>query len=168
MQLSKVKEKLVLFKNGVLGCWSDSYKSTPLEFDAMTSFDADGRMDADDSRDGLSRQTNSLCLSAGFSLIGYTFLLQFLLHVLNFLLNGLAFRHLDTTSLGLINVRIGLFYSTLMFIARDAFRRACLSRGGDLAAQLTPEKTETASSGSRSFSNRASTFSGLIDLTWTV
>ncbi|CAL8098731.1 unnamed protein product [Calicophoron daubneyi] len=74
-------------------------------------------------------------LSVGFSVIGYTFALQLGLHIMTFLLNGLAYRRLDTPSFGLVNVRIGLFYGTLMFVSRESFRRACLSRGGQIIAE---------------------------------
>nr|CAH8841906.1 unnamed protein product [Trichobilharzia regenti] len=77
-------------------------------------------------------QNDSEFLDTGFTLIGYTFFLQIALHIMTFILNSLSYRYLDTASLGLVNVRLGLFYSTLVFTAREAFRRACLSRGGEL------------------------------------
>ncbi|VDO89252.1 unnamed protein product, partial [Schistosoma margrebowiei] len=80
----------------------------------------------------LSNQNDSEFLNTGFTLIGYTFLLQIILHIMTFLLNSLSYRYLDTASLGLVNVRLGLFYSTLIFTSREAFRRACLSRGGQV------------------------------------
>lgn len=67
-----------------------------------------------------------------FSLAGYTFILQILLRVITFVTNALAYRCVDASILGLVNFRIGLYYSTLVFTARESFRRACLSRGGEL------------------------------------
>ncbi|THD25718.1 Protein RFT1 [Fasciola hepatica] len=170
MEWTKVREKFCSLKNNVLSCCSAPLERTPFEFYPTTSknHDSPGRVDVDNDRADLSSETNSRCLSTGFTLIGYTFLLQFLLHAINFLLNGLAFRHLDTTSLGLVNVRIGLFYSTLMFITRESFRRACLSRGGELVTQPASEKTNTAASESGLFRSRVSSFAELIDLTWTI
>ncbi len=62
----------------------------------------------------------------------YTFVLQVLLRIITFVLNGLAYRWLDASVLGLVNFRLGLYYSTLVFTARESFRRACLSRGGEI------------------------------------
>ncbi|CAH8497549.1 unnamed protein product [Schistosoma guineensis] len=85
-----------------------------------------------ESSSKLSNHKDSEFLNTGFTLIGYTFLLQMILHIMTFLLNSLSYRYLDTASLGLVNVRLGLFYSTLIFTSREAFRRACLSRGGQV------------------------------------
>ncbi|VDD76001.1 unnamed protein product [Mesocestoides corti] len=62
----------------------------------------------------------------------YTFVLQVLLRVITFALNGLTYRWLDADFLGLVNFRLALYYSTLVFMARESFRRACLSRGGEI------------------------------------
>ncbi|CAH8509549.1 unnamed protein product [Heterobilharzia americana] len=94
-------------------------------------------------------QNDSEFLDTGFTLIGYTFFLQITLHIITFVLNSLSYRYLDTASLGLVNVRLGLFYSTLVFTAREAFRRACLSRGGELVNRnkwLTSKSNELSSS----------------------
>ncbi|VDN98301.1 unnamed protein product [Rodentolepis nana] len=74
-------------------------------------------------------------MSQSFSLAGYTLILQILLRVITFVTNALAYRHVDAIILGLINFRIGLYYSTLVFTARESFRRACLSRGGEILLQ---------------------------------
>ncbi|VEL21396.1 unnamed protein product [Protopolystoma xenopodis] len=69
---------------------------------------------------------------AGMAVARYTFVLQIGLRIMTFGLNALAFRYVSATDIGLVNLRLGLFYSTLMFAAREAFRRACLSRGGQI------------------------------------
>ncbi|VDP88425.1 unnamed protein product [Echinostoma caproni] len=172
MEWNKVREKFSSFKNNVLVCWSaprvntcyeyEEYTTDPQDSEAVTNGAETPRPSAKSSCSSSSR-----FLSTGFSLIGYTFLLQLALHLMTFLLNGLAYRRLDTTSLGLVNVRIGLFYSTMIFIARDAFRRACLSRGGDLITQSDSEHSSFPVS-SRLFPTRTSSFAGLIDLTWSI
>ncbi|KAL7062973.1 hypothetical protein AAHC03_01637 [Spirometra sp. Aus1] len=73
--------------------------------------------------------------SSSIVLAQYSFTLQLLLRVITFALNGLAFRHLDAGILGIVNFRLGLYYSTVVFAARESFRRACLSRGGELLSQ---------------------------------
>ncbi|KAM3172007.1 hypothetical protein ACTXT7_015432 [Hymenolepis weldensis] len=71
-------------------------------------------------------------MSQSLSLAGYTFILQILLRIITFVTNALAYRCVDASILGLVNFRIGLYYSTLVFTSRESFRRACLSRGGEL------------------------------------
>ena len=71
-------------------------------------------------------------MNQSFLLAGYTFILQILLMVITFGINGIAFRYVDTSILGLVNLRIALYYTTLMFTARESFRRTCLSRGGEI------------------------------------
>ncbi|KAK4469085.1 hypothetical protein MN116_006673 [Schistosoma mekongi] len=99
----------------------------------------------DESSSSGPNRTNSDYLDTGFTLIGYTFVLQIILHMMTFLLNSLSYRYLDIASLGLVNVRLGLFYSTLIFISREAFRRACLSRGGELIVNSSRKSIELSS-----------------------
>ncbi|KAH8859111.1 Protein RFT1 like [Schistosoma japonicum] len=99
----------------------------------------------DKSSSSGTNRTNSDYLDTGFTLIGYTFVLQIILHMMTFLLNSLSYRYLDTASLGLVNVRLGLFYSTLIFTSREAFRRACLSRGGELIVNNSRKSIELSS-----------------------
>lgn len=70
-------------------------------------------------------------------LAGYTFILQVLLRVITFGINGIAFRYVDASVLGLVNFRLTLYYFTLIFTARESFRRTCLSRGGEII--LSPD-----------------------------
>uniref|UniRef100_A0A0X3PMV2 Protein RFT1 homolog n=2 Tax=Schistocephalus solidus TaxID=70667 RepID=A0A0X3PMV2_SCHSO len=94
------------------------------------------------SNTGVSQTARTTAVSSGRNLFSssivlaqYSFTLQLLLRVITFALNGLAFRHLDAGVLGIVNFRLGLYYSTLVFAARESFRRACLSRGGELLSQ---------------------------------
>ncbi|XP_061418992.1 protein RFT1 homolog [Lethenteron reissneri] len=58
----------------------------------------------------------------------YNVLLQVSFRVITFVLNAFILRHLSKEVLGVVNVRLTLLYSTTVFLAREAFRRACLSR----------------------------------------
>ncbi|XP_053155066.1 protein RFT1 homolog isoform X2 [Hemicordylus capensis] len=54
-------------------------------------------------------------------------LLQILFRVITFGLNAFTLRYVSKEIIGLVNVRLMLLYSTVVFLAREAFRRACLS-----------------------------------------
>ncbi|KAM9533841.1 man(5)GlcNAc(2)-PP-dolichol translocation protein RFT1-like [Guaruba guarouba] len=54
-------------------------------------------------------------------------LLQVLFRAVTFALNAFALRYLSRELIGVVNVRLTLLYSTVVFLAREAFRRACLS-----------------------------------------
>ncbi|XP_064523915.1 protein RFT1 homolog isoform X2 [Pseudopipra pipra] len=54
-------------------------------------------------------------------------LLQVLFRVVTFALNAFTLRYLSRELIGVVNVRLTLLYSTVVFLAREAFRRACLS-----------------------------------------
>ncbi|XP_074861523.1 man(5)GlcNAc(2)-PP-dolichol translocation protein RFT1 isoform X3 [Carettochelys insculpta] len=54
-------------------------------------------------------------------------LLQILFRVITFGLNAFTLRYVSKEIIGLVNVRLTLLYSTVVFLAREAFRRACLS-----------------------------------------
>uniref|UniRef100_A0A8C9SYL4 Protein RFT1 homolog n=1 Tax=Scleropages formosus TaxID=113540 RepID=A0A8C9SYL4_SCLFO len=59
----------------------------------------------------------------------YNVLLQVVFRVLTFLLNAFTLRFVSKELLGVVNVRLTLLYSTVVFLSREAFRRACLSGG---------------------------------------
>ncbi|XP_068171877.1 man(5)GlcNAc(2)-PP-dolichol translocation protein RFT1 [Antennarius striatus] len=61
------------------------------------------------------------------ALASYSVLLQVMFRVLTFLLNGFTLRFVSKELIGVVNVRLTLLYSTLVFLSREAFRRACLS-----------------------------------------
>ncbi|KAM9096471.1 protein RFT1 homolog [Sarcophilus harrisii] len=54
-------------------------------------------------------------------------LLQVLFRLITFGLNAFTLRFLSKEIIGIVNVRLTLLYSTITFLAREAFRRACLS-----------------------------------------
>ncbi|KAJ8788054.1 hypothetical protein J1605_022615 [Eschrichtius robustus] len=54
-------------------------------------------------------------------------LLQVLFRLITFVLNAFILRFLSKEIVGIVNVRLALLYSTTIFLAREAFRRACLS-----------------------------------------
>ncbi|KAM9408863.1 man(5)GlcNAc(2)-PP-dolichol translocation protein RFT1 [Pholidichthys leucotaenia] len=60
-------------------------------------------------------------------LASYNVLLQVMFRVLTFLLNAFTLRFVSRELIGVVNVRLTLLYSTLVFLSREAFRRACLS-----------------------------------------
>ncbi|KAF7256095.1 hypothetical protein EG68_05870 [Paragonimus skrjabini miyazakii] len=170
----KQKERFRSLKNAMRGCWSPSKAPVCCEFDNRSESDTAAfyahRSEGEHRKPRLSNRY----LSTGFTLIGYTFILQLGLHFLTFFLNGLAYHRLDPASLGLVNVRLGLFYTTLMFIARDAFRRACLSRGGELIAQPTHTVSEESEPEiitgveTRTTPSLRHRLAGLIDLSWAI
>ncbi|XP_014824652.1 PREDICTED: protein RFT1 homolog [Poecilia mexicana] len=61
------------------------------------------------------------------TLASYNVLLQVMFRVLTFLLNAFTLRFVSKELIGVVNVRLTLLYSTLVFLSREAFRRACLS-----------------------------------------
>lgn len=63
------------------------------------------------------------------TLASYNVLLQVIFRVLTFLLNAFTLRFVSKELIGVVNVRLTLLYSTLVFLSREAFRRACLSGG---------------------------------------
>ncbi|KAB5584185.1 hypothetical protein PHYPO_G00104480 [Pangasianodon hypophthalmus] len=69
-------------------------------------------------------------LKSASTLASYNVLLQVLFRVLTFLLNAFTLRFVSKELIGVVNVRLTLLYSTLVFLSREAFRRACLSGEG--------------------------------------
>lgn len=65
------------------------------------------------------------------TLASYNVLLQVTFRVLTFLLNAFTLRFVSKELIGVVNVRLTLLYSTLVFLSREAFRRACLSGGAN-------------------------------------
>ncbi|TRY55025.1 hypothetical protein DNTS_020760 [Danionella cerebrum] len=69
-------------------------------------------------------------LKSASTLASYNVLLQVSFRVLTFLLNAFTLRFVSKELIGVVNVRLMLLYSTLVFLSREAFRRACLSGEG--------------------------------------
>ncbi|XP_041080857.1 protein RFT1 homolog [Polyodon spathula] len=66
-------------------------------------------------------------LSSATKLASYNVLLQVMFRGLSFVLNAFTLRFVSKEIIGVVNVRLTLLYSTVVFLAREAFRRACLS-----------------------------------------
>lgn len=47
---------------------------------------------------------------------------------MTFLMNAFVLRHVNQAVIGVMNVRLLLLESTILFLSREAFRRACLSK----------------------------------------
>ncbi|KAM9327123.1 man(5)GlcNAc(2)-PP-dolichol translocation protein RFT1 [Gastrophryne carolinensis] len=60
-------------------------------------------------------------------LASYTIILQVFFRLLTFGLNAFTLRYVSKEMIGIVNVRLTLLYTTVVFLAREAFRRACLS-----------------------------------------
>ncbi|KAL4656002.1 hypothetical protein GN956_G6282 [Arapaima gigas] len=63
------------------------------------------------------------------TLASYNVLLQVLFRALTFLLNAFTLRFVSKELIGVVNVRLTLLYTTVVFLSREAFRKACLSSG---------------------------------------
>ncbi|XP_053577179.1 protein RFT1 homolog [Bombina bombina] len=60
-------------------------------------------------------------------LASYSMILQIMFRILTFGLNAFTLRYISKEIIGIVNVRLTLLYTTVVFLAREAFRRACLS-----------------------------------------
>ncbi|KAK7101753.1 man(5)GlcNAc(2)-PP-dolichol translocation protein RFT1-like [Littorina saxatilis] len=58
----------------------------------------------------------------------YNMLLQVTIRVMTFVLNAVVLRYISRDLLGVVNVRLTLLYSTVLFLTKEAFQKACLSR----------------------------------------
>lgn len=61
----------------------------------------------------------------------FNIIFQIGFRILTFLLNAFVLRHVSQAAVGVMNVRLLLLESTLNFLSREAFRRACLSKTSD-------------------------------------
>ncbi|XP_043569059.1 protein RFT1 homolog isoform X2 [Chiloscyllium plagiosum] len=68
-------------------------------------------------------------LTNAAKLTSYSAGLQVLFRLLSFLLNAYTLRYVSKETIGIVNVRLTLLYSTVVFLAREAFRKACLNVG---------------------------------------
>ncbi|XP_076804473.1 man(5)GlcNAc(2)-PP-dolichol translocation protein RFT1-like [Clavelina lepadiformis] len=92
-------------------------------------------------------------LQSSSKLASYNMILQLSFRVLTFLLNAFILRYVTKDILGIVNVRLVLLYGTIIFMSREAFRRACLS-------------TETSSSADKGGHSKALYWSQTINLLW--
>ena len=58
----------------------------------------------------------------------YNVILQVTFRLLTFVVNAVVLRFISRELLGIVNVRLTLIYSTILFLSRESFRKACLSR----------------------------------------
>ncbi|XP_017574741.1 protein RFT1 homolog [Pygocentrus nattereri] len=70
-------------------------------------------------------------LKSASTLASYNVLLQVMFRLLTFFLNAFTLRFVSKELIGVVNVRLMLLYTTLVFLSREAFRRACLSGEGE-------------------------------------
>ncbi|KAH9492269.1 Oligosaccharide translocation protein rft1 [Bulinus truncatus] len=70
----------------------------------------------------------SAVLSGAARAASYNILLQFTLRMTTFVLNAFILRYISRDLLGIVNVRLTLLYSTTLFLAKEAFDKACLSK----------------------------------------
>ncbi|XP_075229849.1 man(5)GlcNAc(2)-PP-dolichol translocation protein RFT1 [Lycorma delicatula] len=61
----------------------------------------------------------------------FNIVFQILSRSLTFLMNAFVLRHISQAVIGVMNVRLLLLESTILFLSREAFRRACLSKTVD-------------------------------------
>ncbi|XP_038667928.1 protein RFT1 homolog [Scyliorhinus canicula] len=57
--------------------------------------------------------------------------MQVVFRLLTFLLNAFTLRYVSKETIGVVNVRLTLLYSTILFLSREAFRKACLNVGAE-------------------------------------
>ncbi|XP_034254900.1 protein RFT1 homolog [Thrips palmi] len=67
-------------------------------------------------------------LSSSLQNASFNIIFQIGCRILTFLLNAFVLRHVSQAAVGVMNVRLLLLESTLIFLSREAFRRACLSK----------------------------------------
>lgn len=67
-------------------------------------------------------------LSGAVKAASYNMVLQLMLRVMTFAINAFVLRYISREMLGVVNVRLTLLYSTTLFLATEAFDKACLSK----------------------------------------
>lgn len=71
--------------------------------------------------------TSDVVLQSAMKSASYNVILQISLRIITFLMNAFILRFISRETLGLVNVRLTLLYTTILFLAREAFRKTCLS-----------------------------------------
>ncbi|XP_022104957.1 protein RFT1 homolog [Acanthaster planci] len=84
---------------------------------------------ASETRQDGKPSSSSRVLAGAARSVSYNMILQIMFRVTTFVLNALMLRYISKDMLGVVAVRLQLLYSTTLFIAGEAFRRACLSQG---------------------------------------
>ncbi|RDD47181.1 Protein RFT1-like protein [Trichoplax sp. H2] len=62
----------------------------------------------------------------------YGIILQVIVRTGTFILNSVLLRYITKEVLGIVNVRLTLLHTTLLFISREAFRKSCLSKNDQI------------------------------------
>ncbi|KAI0219479.1 hypothetical protein LSAT2_028984 [Lamellibrachia satsuma] len=70
-------------------------------------------------------------LASAATSASYNMALQLMFRLVTFVLNAFVLRYISRELLGVVNVRLTLLYSSTLFLTREAFRRACLSKTSD-------------------------------------
>ena len=78
----------------------------------------------------MASSSNDVVLQSAMKSASYNVLLQISLRIITFLMNAFILRFISRETLGLVNVRLTLLYTTVLFLAREAFRKTCLSHSG--------------------------------------
>lgn len=75
--------------------------------------------------------SSNAVLQSAVKSASYNVLLQISLRIITFLMNAFILRFISRETLGLVNVRLALLYTTILFLAREAFRKTCLSHSAE-------------------------------------
>jgi len=78
-----------------------------------------------------SEGANTDVLQGSIKSASYHIILQISFRVVTFLLNALVLHNVDKAVLGILNVRLMLLVTTILFVSRESFRKACLSKTRD-------------------------------------
>jgi len=78
-----------------------------------------------------SEEANNDILQGSIKSASYHMILQISFRVVTFLLNALVLHNVDKAVLGILNVRLMLLVMTILFVSRESFRKACLSKTRD-------------------------------------
>ncbi|XP_028408270.1 protein RFT1 homolog [Dendronephthya gigantea] len=75
--------------------------------------------------------SSDVVLQSAMKSASYNVILQISLRIITFLMNAFILRFISRETLGLVNVRLTLLYTTILFLAREAFRKTCLSHSSE-------------------------------------
>nr|CAG4650093.1 EOG090X04LH [Sida crystallina] len=70
-------------------------------------------------------------LSGSLNAAWYSMIFQITFRVISFSINGIFLRNVQQDVLGVLNVRLILLFTTILFVSREAFRRACMRNTRD-------------------------------------
>jgi len=78
-----------------------------------------------------SEGANTDILKGSIKSASYHMILQISFRAVTFILNALVLHNVDKAVLGILNVRLMLLVTTILFVSRESFRKACLSKTRD-------------------------------------